>query len=123
MAEDFRTLLVEVERSEDGERWFDDILVGNIYMSVQAGPFHESDPQEILDPMEYKAFEVTLANKKGVITYGKWGAWDALKDAAWAQRFTPDKTTPSLLNAPFMPVADIQAMYEDLVRYAGNHPV
>jgi len=123
MAIDFRTQLNEVERTESGERWFDDILVGNIYMSVQAGPYHESEPKEILDPKEYEAFEVTLANKKGVISYGKWGAWDALKDKPWAARFTPDRTTPSLLKAERMPVADIQAMYEDLLDYAGNHPV
>ena len=61
--------------------------------------------------------------QQGVITYGKWGAWESLKNSSWAERFTPDRTTPSLLNAPFMPVADIQAMYEDLIRYAENHPV
>lgn len=123
MAEDFRTLLKEVERTEGGEHWYDDILVGNVYMSVQAGPFHESEPQEILEPTEYRSFEVTLATKKGVVTYGKWGVWDDLKDKPWAACFTPDRTTPSLLIAQKMPVEMIQAMYEDLLVYAKGHPV
>lgn len=123
MAVDFRTLLKDSDSLGENDRWFEDIKVGNIFMSVQASGQHASTPREVLDPMEYEAFEVTLCNEKGVISYGKWGSWNDLGEKDWARHFSPDKTTPSLLVAKNMPTPDVQALYEDLIDYAEKHPL
>ncbi len=86
MAEDFRTLLMETDRTEDGDRWFGDIQIGGwFYFSAQAGPYHASTPQTLLpNPMDYAAFDLRLQTVNGVISYGRYGAWEDLQNKPWA---------------------------------------
>ncbi|EFL52859.1 conserved hypothetical protein [Solidesulfovibrio fructosivorans JJ]] len=122
MAEDFRTLLMETDRLVDGDRWFGDIQIGGwFYFSAQAGPFHESRPQTLQGPMGYESFELRLQGVQGVISYGRWGAWEELQNKPWAKLFTT--TSPTVLFAPDVPVATCQEIYEDLLAYARTHPL
>ncbi|NDY57035.1 hypothetical protein G3N56_09800 [Desulfovibrio sulfodismutans] len=123
MAQDFRTLLTELERPEgDDERWFGDIRIGDwFYLSVQAGPDQESIPRTTVGPMDYSAFEVSLQTVHGVISYGKWGVWEQLSTMPWANRF--HKETPMLMVAGELPVAEVQRVYEDLLEFARTHPL
>lgn len=123
MAEDFRTLLMESDRLEDGDRWFGDIQIGGwFYFSAQAGPFHESRPKDLLEnPMGYESFDVRLQTVQGVISYGRYGAWEDLKNKPWAALFKEER--PTVLHAPDVPVATCQQIYEDLLAYARVNPV
>lgn len=117
MAVDFRTLLKEKERVDAEERWFEDIPVGELFLlSAQASPSHECTPQEMLDdPMEYEAFHVFLTASKGVISYGRSGAWESLNTKPWAKYFNSD--TPHILIGENVPVASVQQAYEDLLAW------
>ena len=120
MAEDFRTLLMETDRLEDGDRWFGDIQIGGwFYFSAQAGPFHASTPQTLLDPMGYEAFDLHLQTVHGVISYGLYGAWETLQHKPWAALFSQDG--PTIMHAPNVPVATCQQIYDDLLDYARTH--
>ncbi|WP_300157310.1 hypothetical protein [Solidesulfovibrio sp.] len=122
MAEDFRTLLMESDRLEDGDRWFGDIQIGGwFYFSAQAGPFHESRPRTLQGPMGYESFELRLQTVSGVISYGRHGAWEELSDKPWASLFAKDG--PTVMRAPDVPVATCQRIYEDLLEYARTHPL
>lgn len=122
MSEDFRTLLMETDRLVDGDRWFGDIQIGGwFYFSAQAGPFHESRPQTLLDPMGYESFELRLQTVQGVINYGRHGAWEELQHKPWAGLFSKDG--PTVMYAPDVPVATCQQIYEDLLAYARSHPL
>lgn len=123
MTQDFRTLLKEISREPDGERWFEDIRVGDwFYLSPQASAYHECQPRETLpDPMAYATFEVQISNIHGVISYGKWGVWEELSAKPWAKRFSRQK--PTLMVASDVPAAVVQEIYEDLSDYARSHPV
>ena len=122
MAEDFRTLLMESDRLEDGDRWFGDIQIGGwFYFSAQAGPFHESRPKTLQGPMGYESFELRLQGVQGVISYGRWGAWEELQHKPWGKLFST--TSPTVLYAPDVPVATCQQIYEDLLAYARKNPV
>jgi hypothetical protein len=85
MAQDVRTLLREMDPKDgDGERWFEDIRIGDwFYLSIQGGPDHESIPRAQAGPMDYEAFEVSVQTVHGVISYGKWGAWEELSARPW----------------------------------------
>jgi hypothetical protein len=123
MAEDFRTLLMESDRLEDGDRWFGDIQIGGwFYFSAQAGPFHASRPQVLHEnPMAYESFDLRLQTVQGVISYGRYGAWEDLKQKPWAALFSEER--PTVLHAPDVPVATCQQIYEDLLAYARKNPV
>jgi hypothetical protein len=122
MAEDFRTLLMESDRLEDGDRWFGDIQIGGwFYFSAQAGPFHESRPKTLQGPMGYESFELRLQSVHGVISYGRHGTWEELSAKPWAPLFSQDG--PTLMRAPDVPVATCQQIYEDLLEYARTHPL
>ncbi|MHC1713283.1 MAG: hypothetical protein AB9872_14140 [Solidesulfovibrio sp.] len=123
MAEDFRTLLMETEQFEDGDRWFADIQIGGwFYFSAQAGPFHECRPQTLLpSPMAYESFDVRLQTVNGVISYGRHGAWEDLEKKPWASLFS--KQGPTVMHAPDVPVATCQQIYEDLLQYARVNPL
>jgi hypothetical protein len=122
MAEDFRTLLMESDRLEDGDRWFGDIQIGGwFYFSAQAGPFHESRPKTLQGPMGYESFELRLQSVSGVISYGRHGAWEELAAKPWASLFVQDG--PTVMRAPDVPVATCQQIYEDLLEYARTHPL
>ena len=123
MAEDFRTLLMETDRTEDGDRWFGDIQIGGwFYFSAQAGPYHASTPQTLLpNPMDYAAFDLRLQTVNGVISYGRYGAWEDLKNQPWASLFKT--TAPTVMHAENVPVATCQRIYEDLLAYARSTPL
>ena len=123
MAEDFRTLLMESDRLEDGDRWFGDIQIGGwFYFSAQAGPFHESRPQVLHEnPMAYESFDLRLQTVQGVISYGRHGAWEELKQKPWAALFREEG--PTVMRAPDVPVATCQRIYEDLLQYARTNPL
>ncbi len=122
MAEDFRTLLMESDRLEDGDRWFGDIQIGGwFYFSAQAGPFHASRPRTLQGPMGYESFELRLQTVSGVISYGRHGAWQELAAKPWASLFSQDG--PTVMRAPDVPVATCQRIYEDLLEYARTRPL
>jgi len=123
MAEDFRTLLMETDRLEDGDRWFGDIQIGGwFYFSAQAGPFHECTPRTLLaNPRDYASFDLRLQTVNGVISYGRYGAWEDLQKKPWAALFKTD--TPTVMHAPDVPVATCQQIYEDLLAYARTNPL
>ena len=121
MAEDFRSLLVEKERVDDEERWFEDLIIGDfILMSIQASAVHECKPEAIVDVMEYETFQVHLQTTRGVISAGRHDIWHELKDRSWAKLFETDK--PYLLTGYNVPVATVQQIYEDMVEYVENMP-
>ncbi|MEF2146429.1 MAG: hypothetical protein V3573_13370 [Desulfovibrionaceae bacterium] len=123
MAEDFRKLLVEETRSTEGwGRTFKEIKIGAFFtFSVQASDVHASTPEEILDdPFGYEAFEVTISqnNAPFIDTPGR-GAWEDLSKLDWAEKFGRGYVA-GLRIAENLPVADVQRVYEDLLKYAGK---
>jgi len=121
MAEDFRTLLKEAYRSPDGwGRTYEELKIGGVFtLSVQASDTHASKPEEILDdPFGYEAFEVTLSQDDApfIDTPGK-GAWDELKALPWAERFERGYIAGVRI-AEYLPVAEVQLVYDDLAAYA-----
>jgi len=123
MAEDFRKLLKEdMRNSETGERWFEDMELGEVFFfSVQASSLHGSTPAALLDDiMGYEAFQVTIQAKHGVFTHGRRGAWQHLEDKPWWPLFADD--TPIVYVAENVPVATAQQIYEDLLACVAAHP-
>ncbi|QLA14943.1 hypothetical protein [Desulfolutivibrio sulfoxidireducens] len=123
MTQDVRTLLRELDRQGgDEDRWFEDIRIGDwFFLSIQGGPDHESIPRKTAGPMDYEAFEVSVQTVHGVISYGKWGAWEKLSQKPWAARF--HRESPLLMVSGNVPVAEVQQIYEDLVEFTRTHPV
>ena len=122
MTADFRTLLRETEGFGRDDRWFEDIRIGDwFYFSAQAGPHHDCQPKALLDPMAYVAFDLRLQTVAGVISYGRYGAWEELRHRPWAALFATE--TPTVLHAPAVPVATCQQIYADLLDYARTHPL
>ncbi|MGE4291478.1 MAG: hypothetical protein AB7E32_04625 [Desulfovibrio sp.] len=121
MAEDFRKLLVEEYRSPEGwGRSFKEIKIKGVFtFSVQASDNHASIPEAILeDPFDYEAFEVTISqdNAPFIDTPGK-GAWEELSQRPWAAKFGRGYVAGMRI-AEFMPVAEVQHVYEELLEYA-----
>lgn len=122
MAEDFRILLVETEGFGREDRWFGDIQIGGwFYFSAQAGPNHECTPRALLPPTGYATFDLRLQTVQGVISYGRYGAWEELQQRPWAALFS--KEAPTVMHAPDVPVATCQEIYADLLDYARTHPL
>jgi len=123
MAEDFRKLLKEdMKNLETGERWFQDIEIGDaLFFSVQASALHDSTPPVLLDDvMGYGAFQLTLQLRHGVFNYGKRGAWQHMEIKSWWPLFEPE--SPVLCVAANVPVGTVQQIYEDLVACVDAHP-
>ncbi|GAB6125367.1 hypothetical protein [Humidesulfovibrio idahonensis] len=123
MAEDFRTMLKEDSRdAETGERWFEDIEMGDVFFfSVQASALHGSTPAALLDDiMGYETFQVTIQSKHGVFAHGRRGAWQHLEGKSWWPLFVDD--SPILYVAENVPVATTQQIYEDLLACVAEHP-
>jgi len=123
MAEDFRLLLKEDLRNDvTGERWFQDIEIGNVFFfSVQASTLHESLPSALLDDaMAYEGFQVTVQTRHGVFAHGKRGAWQHLETKTWWPLFEAE--SPVLFVAEKVPVATVQQIYEDMVACVEAHP-
>jgi len=123
MAQDFRGLLKEDMRDSSlGERWFQDLEIGNVfYFSAQASALHDSTPAKLLeDVKEYEAFQITLQIKHGVFNHGKRGAWQHLEEKAWWPLFEAE--SPIIYSAPNVPVATAQQIYDDLVACVQAHP-
>ncbi len=122
MAESFLTLLKEIHRDEArGERWFDDIPVGDwLILSVQASPFHGSKETDILEPEKYSMYHVSVCTRQGVIKWGKRGAWKDLSEKPWAEMFRPENSF--LMVAEEVPAETVQQIYEDMLEYAEAHP-
>jgi len=123
MAADFRELLKENMRNpETGERWFEDIEIGNVfYFSVQASTLHDSIPaQPLRDVMGYEAFQVTLQLHHGVFNHGKRGAWQHIEEKSWWPLF--ESESPVLCAAANVPVKTVQQIFEDLVACVEAHP-
>ena len=123
MAEDFRKLLKEDMRNEEtGERWFQDLEIGEVFfLSIQASSLHASTPEALLDDIGgYEAFQVTLQSKRGVFAHGKRGAWQHLEEKPWWPLFEAD--SPILYQAENVPVITVQQMYEDLLACVAEHP-
>lgn len=123
MADDFRILLKEDSRRADtGERWFEDIEIGDMFFfSVQASALHASTPEALLeDVKDYEAFQVTIQSKHGVFPHGKRGIWQYLSTKPWWGLFEED--TQILYMAERVPAATVQSVYEDLLACAKEHP-
>lgn len=123
MAIDFRTLLKDsLKNSGTGERWFEDIEIGNaLYFSVQASSLHDSTPAALLDNvMDYEAFQVTIQSKPGIMAHGKRGVWQHLETKPWWPLFEAD--SPIIHLAVRVPVATVQQIYEDLLACVAEHP-
>lgn len=123
MAEDFRKLLKEgLRNAETGERWFDDLEIGNVYyFSVQASALHGSTPAALLDDLGgYEAFQVTIQAKPGVHIHGKRSAWQPLEDKSWWGLFATDDT-PLIYVAENVPAQTVQQVYEDLLACVAEH--
>ncbi len=123
MSEDFRTLLKESMKDEpSGERWFEDIELGNVFFfSVQASSLHASIPAELLDDVnKYEAFQVTIQSKAGVFAHGRRGAWQHLETKPWWPLFEAD--SPIVHMADNVPVATVQQIYDDLKTLVAEHP-
>ena len=93
MTVDFRILLKENMRNADtGERWFEDIELGEVfYFSVQASTLHASTPEALLDDVNaYEAFQVTIQSKAAVSPHGKRGIWQHLMEKPWWGLFEAD---------------------------------
>lgn len=121
MAEDFRKLLVEAYRSEEGwGRTYKPIEIRGVFsFSVQGSDAHASTPEETLDdPFAYEAFEVTLSQEDApfIDTPGK-GAWEELEQRPWAEKFGRGYIA-GLRIAEYLPVPEVQKVYEDLLDYA-----
>jgi len=123
MARDFRELLKESMRNpKTGERWFEDIEIGNVFFfSVQASTLHDSTPAELLeDVMGYGAFQVTLQLRHGVFNHGKRGAWQHVEGKSWWPLFEAE--SPVLSVAANVPIGTVQQIYEDLAACVDAHP-
>lgn len=123
MADDFRMMLKEnMRKSDTGERWFEDIEIGDMFFfSVQASSLHSSTPEALLDDVNgYEAFQVTIQSKHGVFPHGKRGIWQYLVDKPWWGLFEED--TQILYLAERVPTATVQQVYEDLLACAKDHP-
>lgn len=117
MAEDFRMQLKESGRSDAWGRWFDEIMIGDLAFSVQAGDVQDSTPQEVLDDInEYEAFQVTLRQIGHSLGQPKYGAWSYFEDKDWAKLFSFNG--PAFGSAANVPTAVVQQIYEDLLEYA-----
>ena len=119
MAEDFRKLLKEANRSDDWGRYFEDIVVqGFLVLSAQASSVHASIPEETLDdPDAYEAWQVSLSqNGKRTLTQKGYGAWDELSRKPWAEHFTPHEID-GIRESEFVPTAACQQSYEDLLAW------
>lgn len=117
MAEDFRKLLKEANRSQDWGRYFEEIVVqGLLAFSVQASTVHASTPEETLDDLNaYEAWEVALSQRgKRTLTQFGYGAWDELKKKPWAKLFQPHEID-GIVVAEYVPTATVQEIYEDLL--------
>lgn len=123
VAQDFRDLLKEDMRDkESGERWFQDIEIGEVFfLSVQASALHGCTPAELLDdPRSYEAFQVTVQSKHRVFTHGRRGAWQHLEEKSWWPLF--ESESPIVFVAESVPVATVQQIYEDLLTVVEAHP-
>ncbi|MDP2847934.1 MAG: hypothetical protein Q8O35_07055 [Humidesulfovibrio sp.] len=123
MAEDFRKLLKDDMRNDEtGERWFQDLEIGDIFFfSIQASSLHGSAPAALLDDvMGYEGFQVTVQSKHGVFAHGKRGAWQHLENKPWWPLFEAD--SPIVFVAESVPVATVQQIYEDLLACVEAHP-
>lgn len=118
MAQDFRELLQEEERTEWG-RTYSELIIGGVFgMSVQASDAHGSTPEETLDdPYAYKAFEVTLRqlNVPFIDSPGQ-GGWDNFAEEPWYSKFDRGMVA-GLRIYEFVPVETVQAIYDRLARY------
>ena len=123
MAQDFRELLKEVSRHERFGRWFEEINIQGMFtFSVQASDAHASIPPEILDDVyAYKAFELQLSQKTvSHIEATGYGAWDTFRKKDWAKRFERGYIA-GVMEAPDVPTAVVQEIFEDLLKYAAEH--
>jgi len=123
MSADFRTLLKESMKNDStGERWFEDIEIGNVFFfSVQASTLHGSTPPELLDNVNgYEAFQVTIQSKPGVFAHGRRGAWQHLEGKPWWPLFEAD--SPILFMAENVPTATVQQIFEDITACVAAHP-
>lgn len=123
MAQDFRTLLKEDMRNDEtGERWFQDIEVGNVFFfSAQASSLHGCTPAALLDDvMGYETFQITIQTMSTVFTHGRRGAWQHLENKPWWPLFEAD--SPIVFVADNLPVATAQQVYEDLLACLTQHP-
>ena len=119
MAEDFRKLLKEANRSDDWGRFFEDVVVqGLIAFTVQASSVHASTPEETLDDLNaYEAWEVRLSQRgKRSLTQKGYGAWDELSKKPWAPLFKMHELD-GIVEAEFVPTATVQQIYEDLLAW------
>ncbi len=119
MAEDFRKLLKEANRSDDWGRYFEDIVVqGFLVLSAQASSVHASTPEETLEDVNgYTAWQVALSqNGKRTLTQKGYGAWDELSRKPWATHFTPHEID-GIMEAEFVPTEVVQQIYEDLLAW------
>lgn len=122
MADDFRALLKEdINEYIDGERWFNDIEIGDIFfLSIQASALHGSTPAALLDDIQgYEAFQVTIQSKHGVFAHGKRGVWQHLESKSWWPLFEAD--SPILYVAENVPVPTVQLILEDLQACVAEH--
>ena len=121
MAQDFRTLLKEIDREGDSERFFDIITIGDwFHLDIQASPLHDCIPREMHDdPDKYEAFQVNLSTTRGAISYGSRGAWKDLQHRDWAGYFSAYQ--PAMLIGREVPADTVQRIYEDLLEYAENN--
>jgi len=71
--------------------------------------------------MGYESFDLRLQTVSGVISYGRYGAWEELQHKPWAALFSQDG--PTVMHAPDVPVATCQQIYEDLLAFARTHPL
>lgn len=121
MAQDFRELLKEEERTAWG-RTYSELVIGGVFgMSVQASDAHGSTPEETLDdPFAYEAFEVTLRqlNVPFIDSPGR-GAWESFTEEEWYPRFDRGMIA-GLRIAEFVEVPVVQAIYEKLLEYAAK---
>ena len=112
--EDFRRHLKYVPGTQNHHenkrfrtRKFERINVGKYTISIQASGTHYSTPRDVLDPYEYKAFEVA------VFMDGEWvnpRTDKKLSGFAWISHFE----TGDIVVAGFVPVKTVQEMCDCL---------
>lgn len=118
MAQDFRELLKEEERTDWGRTYSEIVIDGVFGVSIQASDAHGSIPEETLeDPFAYEAFEVTLRqmNVPFIDSPGR-GAWENFTKEEWYSRFDRGMIA-GLRIAELVEVPVVQAVYERLLRY------
>jgi len=124
MAKDFRELLVESSRHEVFGRYFKELQIGfKAVVSFQASATHACEPEETLDDVkQYTKWEVQLRQINKPIDIPGVGIWDEFKTSEWAKVFDRPEFQRSMVGE-FIPVADAQQIYEDVVAYAirSNH--